>query len=189
MTWYLTRDAIVAAVVAASGLSSVIWEGQDADQPALPYVAIAIGGLQEIGMDWVIPHTDLNRPEGQEIELAVTGWRDVSLELKVYTEATIASSTATDATAIGERIRSSLLLPSIRRNLATVGVVPIDSSPSNNVPPIVAIKFRGFALIDVRCYMAAETVSEYCGYIASLSGTITAVDTGTFAFSAPVGES
>ena len=60
-----------------------------------------------------------------------------------------------------------------RDAFAAVGIVPFDPGPVNYVPDVVAIGFRGRAVCDVRCRMAARVIEEYTTYINSVAGTAT----------------
>lgn len=180
-TWAAIRDAVQTAIVTASGLSSgaVIWKFQDAPQPALDYVALSLGAPIELGQDAIVTSTDLNRDPGEEVELAVVGVREIALQVEVYTAATVASAGVPDALERAERIRTSLRLPTLREALAAVQFVPFASGPVQYVPDIVAIGFRGRALLAVRCLMPSPAVAEYVGYIETVTGTVTATGGGT----------
>lgn len=167
-----TLDAIQAAIVSASGLSAgkVIWGFQNADQPELNYVSLSLSQLMTLGIDSVMTDYDGGRDAGAEIGLTVSGVREVGLEVSVFTAAL---AEAADALWLAEKIRTSLVLPSIRSALATVAVVPFDPGPVQYIPEVVSVGFRGRAIMTIRCYMPAPVVVEYIGYIAEVQGTKT----------------
>lgn len=178
MAWTELRDAMQAAIVKASGLATgkVIWKYQSADQPAMDYIAMTISPASNPGQDGLVSSTDLGRPAGQEIKLEVRGFREVTLELEVFT-ATLADST--DALALAEKIRSALRLPSVRDGLAAVGASAFDVGPTQYLPEIVAVGFRGRATLPIRCFVPAQDAADLTGYIATVSGTLTAKGGGT----------
>lgn len=225
-TWPETRNAIHAAMVAASALAAdrVIWRYGNADAPALSYVGLSFSGLEAVGQDGLVNTLTpswlaltvyaagdrvLNdggktylcttggtsagvggptgaggaivdgtcvwqfRAVGEELRRDVTGFREATLHVEAFTSST---SGAGDALILAETIRTSLRLPSIRGLLSAVGVTPFD--PSDGIqfaPDIVAVGFRGRALLDVRCWLPAPVVFELAGYITSIEGTVTAL--------------
>jgi hypothetical protein len=172
MSWADTRKAIQDAIVAASGLTDgkVIWEYQGTNQPALPYVALSLTPLTVVGMDSVTTDYDAGRDPGAEIALTVTGTREVGLEVSCYTAPVAGNS---DALALAERIRTALILPTVSDLMAAQGVSAFDFGSVNYVPAVVSAGFRGRAVQTIRCYMPAQTVVEYVGYIAKVSGKAT----------------
>lgn len=172
-TWDQIAAAIQAQLTTASGLSSgsVIWKYQNAGAPALPYMALALGGIIEIGQGFVSESTNLARPAGQEIELKVGGQREVTLAVEVFTSPTVPTGTA--AMAIADKARTALRAPTIRAALRAVGFVPFDPGPVQYAPDVADVGFRGRATCSIRCSMPAQNVVEYVGYIARVSGTAT----------------
>jgi hypothetical protein len=183
MSWAAVRDAIQGVIVTASGLaaSQVIWQYQSANEPPMDdahgnaYIALSLSSPIGIGIDGIVATTDLSRPAGQEIKLAVNGVREITLTIEVYTNAVVSSAIEADALEIAERIRTSFTLPSIMDALAAVQVATFDTQqPVQYVPAVVAVAFRGRAVYEVRCYLPAPAVADYIGYIAKATGTITA---------------
>lgn len=171
-TWTQVHDAIQAAVAQASGLpaSQVIWKYQNFDAPALDYVAMAFSSLGVVGIDALVPSYDGTRPAGQEIALTVTGVRELPLNVECFSASTADSS---DALSRAEIIRTSMVLPSIRDQLAAVGVSAFDPQPVQYVPDVVAVGFRGRATMTVRCYVPAPLAQDLVGYIKTVNGTAT----------------
>lgn len=170
--WRQWEDAFQAAVARAGGLpvNSVVWKYGNVDAPALPYVAISLGGSISIGIDYVRETYDASRAQGQEFELAVEGQREVPLEIECFTADV---TTESSARALAERIRSALTLPSVRDILSAVGISPFDPGPVNWIPDVVSVGFRGRAVCTVRCYVPLAKIAEYVGYIATAHVTAT----------------
>lgn len=183
LTWQAVQDALFAAIVSASGLADdrILWSFQDVDEPALDnpitggnanpaYVKLSLPTIATRGQDWLQIDYDATRAPGQEIEQRPTGFREVPLEIQVFTSST---ADGTAANFLAEQIRTGLLLPSIRDALAAVGVTPFDPGPVNFVPDVVSANFRGRATCTVRLYVPAIALSEFTTYIAEVAGTIT----------------
>ncbi len=185
MGWRQLQDGIQAAIVKASGLADdrVIWAYQDAGQQPLTYVSVAISSSLNPGQDGLLSSYDANRPAGQEIKLQVVGYREITIALEVFTAAVADDD---DAENVAEKIRTSLLLPSVRDLLTAVAVSPIDTGPVQYAPAIVAAGFRGRATLDIRANAPAPDVFDLTGYIATVTGTITTHDPdSTLPFTAP----
>ena len=172
-TWQQTRDAIHAAIVSASGLATdhVIWSWQNVDAPDTPYIELALTPSMQIGQDWIDETYDVTRPAGKEIELAVRGTREVKLAVTIFSLKAVDTGNI-EAVAVAQTIQGKLLLPSVRNQMAAVGVTPFDPSHIVNVPAIIKAGFRGRAVLDVRCYMPAIVVADYIGWIQFVQGTL-----------------
>lgn len=166
-------DVIQQAIVTASGLAAdhVRWSAQDSNQATFPYATLTLGGLSSPGQDGLVSSTDLNQPAGQEIKLQVVGFRETTLAVEVYTADS--TFTGSDALSIAERIRTSLLLPSIRSTLTAVGVTPFDSGAAQWLPSIIAVGFRGRAVLELRVRIPAQNIFERTGYIETVDGKVT----------------
>lgn len=173
MSWTEIQNAVQEQFAIAGGLPAdkVIWQFQNADRPTYPYAALTIGTILTVGQDYVETTYDAARLPGQEIKQEVRGMRDVALELEVFTGPTVGDNAAVF---IAERIRTALLLPSVREPLFVAGIAPFDPGPVQYLPTISQIKFQGRATCTIRCYMGVQDVAEYTTYIARVSGTITA---------------
>lgn len=109
----------------------------------------------------------------QEIIAQVSGMREVTLELTCFTDAT---ATEADASILAETTSTSMLLPSIRTGLQAANIGLFDPGPVSYVPQVVAVKFRGRAVVPLRCYVPAQSVIEYITYIQTVSGTLSVSD-------------
>lgn len=170
MSWVDIEDAIHRAVCLASGYPSdnVIWSFQNRNAPDLDYIALSLGGEIQVGRDWTYIEQDLTRPAGQEIRVNVSGTREVALQVEVFTSDVYGDDAARR---VAEVIRSKLRLDSVRYGLNRAGVSPFDSDPVQWLPDIPTARFRGRAVLTVRCYVPAN-VFEDVGYIARVSGRI-----------------
>lgn len=179
MSWTTLRDGIQAAVVAATQLPAdkVVWKDQDVGQPALPYAAVQVSASDNPGQDGIVPSTDLTRPAGKEVELKVVGLREITIAVEVYVSMKDDAGSAIigegDALDVADRAATSLLLPSVRDLLTAVAVSPLEVGPVQYVPTLVSAGFRGRATFEVRANAPAQDVSDFVGYIASCSGTLT----------------
>lgn len=192
MSWASLRDAMVAAVQTASGLDAqhIIWADQSATQPTGSYISLSLSSAENPGQDGVVESTDLTRPTGQEVQIAVVGFREVVLQLEIFTDAVVSSGSAADALDLAETIRSALRLPTVRETAAAVGLSFLDlAAPVQYVPTVVAVGFRGRATLDLHCNVPATDAAEYAGYIAEVDGTMTVhggnVDPRSTVFTAP----
>ncbi len=172
MGWTEIHDAVQAAVVIATGFSPgrVIWKYQNANAPALDYVAMRFSVGRTIGQDYRKYDLDLARPPGQEFRIQVVGTREVVLEVEAFTTSTADSA---DAMSVAEKVKSSLLLTSVSDLLDAVELSPFDPGEVNYIPDVPSTTFRGRATLSIRCYVPAVRVSEFAGYIATVQGTIT----------------
>jgi hypothetical protein len=189
-TWATTRDAIQGAIVAASGIpaDAVLWKYQDAGQPPLPYIALALGRARGVGRDAIVEDYDAARPAGQEIRRRLVGLREVVLSLECYTADTVSGDAPpgallplVDSEELCERIRSSFALPSMQDRLWSVDVSVFDIEGSIQTLPTIALglgSFRGRSVLDLRCYMPAPALAEYVGIISQVTTTIHVADEG-----------
>lgn len=185
ITWDTIQNAIVAAFAAASGLDAarIIWAFQPIAEPVLDdpidnptpssnrtYLKLSLPTILSVGQDWVEYLYDAGRPAGQEIAVQPTGFRELPLELQVFT-----SSTADGAAAVfvADQIKSAFILPAIADLLAAVGVTMFDPGPIAYVPQIVNANFRGRATCTMRMYAPAIAIAQLIGYIAELKGNTT----------------
>lgn len=181
MSWANVEAAIQAAIVSASGLADgqVFWEHQDAPQPPLDdthplMVSMSLGSIIGLGIDMVSHNYDGARPAGQEVQLVVEGQREATLQLQVFSAATVDTVSKATARACAEQIRGMLRLPTARDLMAAQDVVPFDPGTVGWVPQVVGIGFRGRATLDIRCYVPLQALVEYTTYVSTISGTVTA---------------
>jgi hypothetical protein len=118
-------------------------------------------------------------PAGSEVAIAVGGVREVALQIEVWSAAVVEEIAKVTAVSACDAIVTKLRLPTARNALAVVGMTPFDPGPSNWIPSIVAARFRGRATSDVRCRIPARALTEYAGFIASLTATATVTGPGS----------
>ncbi len=68
IAWQTVQDALVAWVRAATGLSNVLWTGQNAQRPSAPYIAMRIMGVRQLGHD--APDVEENPLEFNDLAVA-----------------------------------------------------------------------------------------------------------------------
>lgn len=170
MNWDDVGDAIQQAVSLSSGVTTV-WKYQNMNAPALPYVAISIGSMLALGIDYTRASFDITRPNGQEFKFEVKGIREIALEIEAFTASSVAGRQAA-ALALCSQTCQGLLLTNPNSILAAQAVAPFDFGPVQWVPDVVGVGFRGRAHATVRCYARPPTVVEYAGYIARVTGQV-----------------
>lgn len=170
MSWVEIENAMQQAVVEGSRLSAdrVYWSYQDRNEGTGTFIVITFGGETQLGQDWVTSTTDLSRQNGQEILQQVHGVREVPFQIECFTDDT---SGETAARRLAELVRTRFRLPSVRYRVRRAGVGLFDSSPVLWIPDVLAAKFRGRALVTMRCYVPVMDCFEYVGYIARVRGT------------------
>lgn len=174
-TWQEISTTIRSVIATASGLTT-IWRFQNANQPALDYLDIALGSAATQWVDWVDESYDESRPSGQQIVLTVGGLREVPLKLQAWSAAVVDEVAKATALSILDAVVTRLRLPRARDALAAVGVTPFDPGPVLWVPPVVSAGFRGRATCDVRCRMPARALEEYADWIAHIEGSVQVLD-------------
>lgn len=174
MSWEDIENAMQSAIVKASRFDArnVLWSYQDSNQPADDYIVIRFGGETTIGIDRIATEQDLTRPNGQEMKQSVRGVREVPLEIEVFTTDTTGSDSARRVASL---ITSRLRLDSVRAPLQKAGISPFDPGPVKYIPDIPSVKFRGRAIVTVRCYVPVIDCDEYTGYIARVRGITTVI--------------
>jgi hypothetical protein len=167
-TWATIASTIQGVIAAASGLPT-IWRYQDADQPALDYVAISLGASTQEGYDYAQESYD---SVGNRTAITAAGVREVPLTIEVYSASTVEAAGKASALQTLDGVLTALRLPSARGTLAGVGVVPFDWSSANYAPTIVAVGFRGRATTDVRLRMPARALVQYADWVASITAQV-----------------
>lgn len=172
MGWPEVMDAMQSAWAAAARIdpSRVLWAWQPTTQPPTPYVKLAMPSIEQIGQDFLSMEFVPTRAPGQEFKIQPQGQREIPLEMQVFTDDV---ALGTSAIFLAEQIKTGLLLPSVRNQLTAVGVSPFDPGRVSYAPSIVGTGFRGRATCTIRCYVPAQALAEYVGYISSMAGTIT----------------
>jgi len=175
--WTEIHNATQAAIVLASGLPSgkVLWKFQNANAPLQPYIAMKFTPSKTVGQDYKRYDLDLARPLGTEYKVSIAGTREVTLEIEAFTDSTADSS---DALSLLEQVKSAFLLDGVMAALDAVELSVFDPGPVNYLPDVPTVNFRGRAVCSVRCYVPAIRAVEYAGYIATVTGKVTAISGG-----------
>ncbi len=187
------EDAIRAWVKTATGFSDgqVYFANQNGSQPAaLPYITILISGsMRALGAyDEQTRSTDLSKPNGQEITLAVTGQRDLLVSIQAFAENTVSyaglelpialpGSEGLTAVELLTRVQTALSLESVRQSLNDANLAPYDIGEILRVDAIIETFFEGRAVLNVRMY-STDQQSESTGYIKEVQGTGDFVEAG-----------
>lgn len=108
------------------------------------------------------------------VALTLGGVREVALQIEVWSAATVEEEAKATALATCDLVVTKLRMPTARSALRAIGLTPFDPGPSNWIPSIVAVGFRGRASCDVRCRLPARAVQEFADYIASLTVAVQA---------------
>lgn len=106
---------------------------------------------------------------GGEVAITVGGVRNVALQIEVWSSSLIDQVAQPTALSTCDAIVTRLRLPLARQALAAVGVAPWAPGPTQWIPSIVSIGFRGRATCDYMCRMPARALQEFAAYIASVT--------------------
>lgn len=158
------EDALRAWVMAGSGLAAgqVIFQQQTGRRPDGAFATVRVGGSRQVGaFDEVQNLTDIGRDPGSEIELRVTGIRELPVTVQFFSAASVGDVTPTETAA---RTQLALSLPSVRTALAAAGLTPFDAGSINNIAALLGTKFEARAVLETRFY-SIRTLSEFAGYI------------------------
>lgn len=171
MTPSAVEDALRAWVKSASSYSdeNVFFGQQKVERPAGPYITVQLDGPIPLGaFDAVTEHEATDPDPGEEIELRVTGEREVTVRVQVFNAATTGSGSAVT---VMTAVQLGISLPSVRDALDEAGVSPFDVGSIQNLGALLGTAFDGRAALDVRCYFRT-TVSEFTTYIERVEGTL-----------------
>lgn len=171
MSWETIEYAMHAAVVMASGFPAdrVIWSYQNKNAPPDDYIEISFGGLRQVGLDWMRADQDLTRPNGQEIRQVISGVRETSFDITVFTSRTTGSQAARH---VAELVRTRFQRDDVRHIVRKASVSPYDSGPVNYAPDMPNVDFRGRATVSMFCYVPLIDCVQYVGYIARIRGVV-----------------
>lgn len=164
------EDALLAWVKLASGLDAehAFFSNQKVQRPSGPYVTVHITSVRALGTsDGLETNYDAGRATGSEIELQVTGQREVAASIQAYNCSTTGSSSAIELIA---KIQLAATLPSVQDALEAGGVALFDFGDARDLSALLGTDFDGRAVLDVRTYVRL-TISEFTTWIERLEGT------------------
>lgn len=166
------EDALHAWVMTATGLAGdhVIWLNQDVPRPLDPYCTLKMESQDLDGaFDQIEDFTDLTRPAGQEVELRVTGWRELFVQVEAFSHTVSGDGTAKDML---DNVQTKLAFPSIRQLLNVAGLGPaFDRGTIRNVPQLLGTsRFESRAIVTIGFWYAL-VMSDYTTYIETVNGT------------------
>jgi hypothetical protein len=163
---FVAIENAVRAWLAASTGATVIFADQDGPQPALPYLTVRIDGpRREGGRDELRETTSPGNPDGQEIEQASYGPRELTVRCQAFTASTAGGGAARELLQIAQ---SALGLPAALDGLAAAGLAVIDEGAVQVLNVVVETNFQGRASLDLRL-RATDSVTQRTGYIATVS--------------------
>lgn len=175
MNWVNFENGIQARVVAATGLATtkVIWENQNVDRPARPYVSMNIESAEESSPSQdVITYDNPVPTAGSEILIKNISQQVVEIRLTAFTTEVIGDSSAR---ALLQKVRMHLSSESAQSALCAL-VEPIGVLTTSNVQDasiVLETEVEGRAILTVRVMVGDENV-EANTYIETVvnSGTV-----------------
>lgn len=177
MNWIVIEDALELWVRQALAFTEdqVRWADQNVDQPSGDdHAVIRIGPIVTPGgPDNLEVRTDLARPLGEEIEHRSLGYREITVNVQVFTNETHGGDRAQ---ALLDRARTRLHLPGVREGLFAAGLVPLRLGGVLNLTALEDSDMEGRASLDVT-FVTTVTESERSGYIATVE--VTHVESGS----------
>ena len=162
IAWSTIEDALVAWVVAATGLTCV-WANADAPQPAYPYVTLDwVTGPTRVGWDCQTTDTDSGADAGEEVTVNVGGPRMLTLGVNVYSDS---DSPTTGAREYASRIEASSQLPTEKQRRTTAGIALHAFEPMQDLSTIAGAETISRVALDVRLSVASNITEEPGPYI------------------------
>jgi hypothetical protein len=166
--WRTVEDALYTWVTGEVSLAA-IWENQNIQQPAYPYIGlkrmtvIPRGGKPEIRYS-----TDLGEPAGEEIEILSTSQCDFTLTVQVrMDEAAGAGDPDNGSYKQASKLQASLGKQSVQAAFVAAGIAVIETLSVADLSEVVNGKFIDRAVFDVRLRVAS-VMTEQTGYIADV---------------------
>ncbi len=115
-------------------------------------------------------------PAGQEVTIQIGGVQELPLQLEIWSAALVEQVSMVAALTRLNTLVTKLWLPGARDILKSVGVTPFDAGAVQWVPSVVSAGFRGRATCDVMCRIPSRALTEYAGFVASLTVNYNAGD-------------
>lgn len=177
INWIAIEDALELWVRQSLAFTEgqVRWADQNADEPSdADHAVIRIGPIvSAAGPDNLEVRTDLAQASGQEIEHRSLGYREIAVNVQVFTDEVHGGSRAQ---ALLDRARTRLHLPGVREGLFAAGLVPLRLGGVLNLTALEDSDMEGRASLDVT-FVTTVTESERSGYIATVE--VTHVESGS----------
>ena len=163
------QDALRDWLLLSTGLaeSAVIWADQSGGSPAGAFATLRLSSILTLS-----PHDDSRhdfsdaRPEGEEIERAVWGPRELVVGVQTYSPRVVG---ATSAFELARKAQTGLQRTDVRQALASAGLALIDAGAPRNVSTLLDTAFQGRMAFDVRFNASDEAVTRLT-YIETASG-------------------
>lgn len=161
------ENALTAWVKAATSFAAgkVVLSEQGGTAPLSGMVSIRIGDTRDIAPQVeLLDETDLNRPAGTEVRFTAKAFKEFSVTLQAFTDATTGASTAL---AKLTACQSYLGLPSTKALFEAADISCFDPGVVQNLTAVSHAVFEGRAVLTLRFY-GLDEVTEDAGYIATV---------------------
>lgn len=165
LDWTSIEDVLHAWLVRGTGLSAerVLWAEQLPPRLTRPFATLKLGALTRTGgADELRESTDLDAPDGEEIEFTAVGQRLLVVSCQAFTQDITGGAAAR---ALLARAQAALALPSVTEAFAGAGLVVVNEGGINDLTALLDTQFEGRAQMDVT-FALAGSVTERTGYIA-----------------------
>lgn len=165
--WPAIENALTAWVKAATSFAAgkVVLAEQGGTAPLSGMVSIRISDVRDIAPQVeLIDETDLDRPAGTEVRFTARAFKEFSVTLQAFTDATTGASTAT---AKLTRCQTYLGLPSTKALFEAADISCFDPGVVQNVTAVSHAVFEGRAVLTLRFY-GLDEATEDAGYIATV---------------------
>jgi len=171
----VVENAIHRWFAEATGLETV-WRHQSAPQPAYPFGSLKImTGPNAIPAEFELrTETDVNRPQGYEIEMTVCAPCLLTVSCQAYVEGEDVSKPDGDARSYLNKARAALFLPSQQSLFKAAELSVTRSNPVNDISALTNERFVSRAGMDVE-FNCAMNLSEFAGYIKKVAVESTAL--------------
>lgn len=162
ISWTTLQAAIHAWVVAGSGLvaGKVIFEEQNGNRPAEPFVGITFGTLAPLGLDELTHVYNAGGAAGAEITQTVRGMRTLVVRLQCYADPIGANA----AHATLSKVQAALALPTVKDALVVAGLGLAGMGSVVPLGKVLGTTWKGRAVLDVS-FNVSETVSATTTFI------------------------
>ena len=163
IAWATIEDAIVAWVVAGSGIAAgkVIWADQNGERPDAPYIDVRLD-IDSVGQDWLDTDDAAAPSPGAEIDMFSRGVRRLTITLRCFGGPAIGT---VSPRARLDGVRSSRRLPSNVDALRVAGVGVASFSPIQSIGEALnSSKIEPRSMMTIIAFAASE-VSETGTYV------------------------
>lgn len=160
------EDALADWIAGAIGVS-VLWTGQDAPAPALPYVTLAMLVIADVGSADGEQRIDGEPPApqpGAEVAIGYCGHKRITLSVNVYASPLDVNA---DARAYMDKARASLALATYADALRAAGIALVSIGAAQSLDELQNAGFVSRAQCDFM-FSIASNLEERVPYIATI---------------------